>query len=265
MGLGRCRSRVYFPAMVFHFTVFLFSVAFFGMLTVLLREPIIPSWSWYGFSLLAFVLLSVVASRRLTGKWYPAYLPAVVSLSTLLLLSLIDVDFEQQVFVSIATVLFYGTLLGIYRLKLIPSDETARALLNSAALASLFFTYAAAYGLYLNYTVPLAVLMLVFFTATAMVSFQTLHWAGQDDRHEILLLSLALGAVMGELVWVIHFWPFGYLTIGASALICFYFLWRIEFDYLRGTLTMKKTFSEGLILLILLALLLSTSPWRMRA
>ena len=173
--------------MIFHFTVLLFSVIFFGMLSFLIREPIIPAWSWYNLSILVFVMLSLVASRRLTDKWYPAFLPSVVSFSTLLLLSLIDIAFEQNVFVWVATVLFYLSLLGIYRLKLIPSDETARALLNTAALASLFFTYAAAYGLYLNYEVPLALLMLVFFLATGIVAFQTLYWAGRDDVHEVLL------------------------------------------------------------------------------
>lgn len=251
--------------MVFHFTVFLFSAVFFGMLTYLVREPIVPSWSWYSLSVLVFVMLSLAASRRLTDKWYPAFLPIVVSFSTLLLLSLIDVAFEQNIFIWMATILFYSALLGIYRLKLIPSDETARALLNTAALASLFFTYAAAYGLYLNYTVPLALLMMVFFLATGIVAFQTLYWAGRDDVREVLLVSVGLGMVMGELMWVIHFWPFGYLTIGAVALVFFYLLWRLAFDSLRGGVVWKKMLIESITLLLLIALLLVTSPWRMRA
>jgi hypothetical protein len=251
--------------MIFHFTVFLFSAAFFGMLSYLIREPIIPAWSWYSVTIPVFVMLSMIASRQLTDKWYPAFLPSVVSFSTLLLLSLIDVIFEQQVFVWVATILFYCSLLGIYRLKLIPSDETARALLNTAALASLFFTYAAAYGLYLNYTVPLALLMLVFFLATAIVAFQTLYWAGRDDARKILLASLALGTVMGELIWLVHFWPFGYLTVGATLLVFFYLIWRLALDLLRGGVAWKKMLIEGVVLLVLLALLLATSPWRMRA
>ncbi|QQR78096.1 MAG: hypothetical protein IPJ68_03350 [Candidatus Moraniibacteriota bacterium] len=235
------------------------------MLTYLIREPIVPSWPWYSLSLLVFILLSLIASRRLTGKWYPAFLPGVVSFSTLLLLSLIDVALEQQVFVWAATALFYGTLLGIYRLKIIPSDETARALLNMAALASLFFTYAAAYGLYLNYDVPLALLMFVFFLVTSIVAFQTLYWAGRDDVREILLTALALGTIMGELIWAVHFWPVGYLTVGSAMLLFFYLLWRCVLDLLRESFTWKKSLIEGLLLALLLTLLLATSPWRMRA
>ena len=251
--------------MIFHFTVFLFSAIFFGMLTFLVREPIVPSWSWYSLSLLTFVMLSLAASRRLTDKWYPAFLPIVVSFSTLLLLSLIDIAFEQQIFVWVATGLFYAALLGIYRLKLIPSDKTARALLNTTALAGLFFTYAAAFGLYLNYAVPLALLMAVFFLVTWIVAFQTLYWAGRDDTREVSLTALALGTIMSELVWLVHFWPFGYLTAGASMLIFFYLLWRAALDFLHGTVAWKKILVESIILLILLILLLVTSPWRMRA
>lgn len=251
--------------MIFHFTVFLFSVVFFGMLTFLTREPIVPSWTWYSLSMLVFVMLSMMASRKLTDKWYPAFLPGVVSFSTLLLLSLIDVAFEQRAFIWVATLLFYAALLGIYRLKLIASDETARALLNAAALASLFFTYAAAYGLYLNYEVPLALLMLVFFLASGIVAFQTLFWAGRDDVREVFLAALALGAILGELVWAVHFWPFGYLTVGAAMLLFFYLLWRPTFDLLRGGIAWKKLLVESVTLILLLALLLATAPWRMRA
>ena len=234
------------------------------MLTFLIREPIVPSWNWYSLTTIIFVMLSMAASRRLTGKWYPSFLPSIVSFSALLLLSLIDIAFQQEVFVLVATILFYSSLLGIYRLKITPGDETARALLNTAALASLFFTYSAAYGLYLNYTVPVAVLMLVFFLATAIATFQTLFWVGKDDVRAVFLSSVALGAVMGELIWIVHFWPFGYLTVGAAMLLFFYGLWRHILDLLRNTATLKRTLLESTILLLLLGLLLATSPWRMR-
>lgn len=251
--------------MIFHFTVLLFSVLFFGMLLFLIRDPIVPSWTWYSLVTSLFAMLSMAASRKLTGKWHPAFLPSVVSFSALLLLSLIDSTFKQNVFVWVATILFYSSLLGIYRLKITPEDETARSLLNTVALASLFFTYAAAYGLYLNYTVPISILMLVFFLATAIVSFQTLFWAGRDNVQAVFLSAVALGTVMGELIWIVHFWPFGYLTVGAVMLIFFYGLWRHVLDLLRHKATLKRTILESVILLILLALLLATSPWRMRA
>lgn len=251
--------------MIFHFTVFLFSIIFFGMLSFLIREPIVPAWSWYSLSTLTFVLLSLAASRKLTDKWYPAFLPSVVAFSTLLLLSLIDSAFEQRIFAWVATILFYTALLGIYRLKLIPTDKTARALLKTVALASLFFTYSAAYGLYLNYAVPLALLMLVFLLATAIVSFQTLYWAGRDDIHQVLISALSLGMIMGEIIWAVHFWPFSYLTVGASMLIFFYLLWRMTLDLLRRSFVLKRMLIQLVILILLLALLLITSPWRMRA
>jgi hypothetical protein len=250
--------------MIFHIAVFLYSLAFYGVLVWLSREPIVPSWSWYLASITVLIFLSLSASRRLTGKWYPAFLPSVVSFSALLLLSLIDIVWEQRVFNIVVSSLYYGALLGIYRLRQAPEDRTARALLNTSALAALFFSYAAAYGLYLNYAVPLGLLIAVFFVATTIVAFQTLFWVGRDDWHQVFLVALALGMIVGEIIWVLHFWPFGYLMIGSVTLILFYVLWRAALEIMGGTFEPKRMAIEGTVLLVLLALLLLTAPWRLR-
>jgi hypothetical protein len=78
-------------------------------------------------------------------------------------------------------------------------------------------------------------------------------------------MSLALGAVMGELVWTVHFWPFGYLTIGSAMLIFFFLMWRCILDLLRDNFVWRRMAIESIILVLLLALLMLTSPWRMRA
>lgn len=252
--------------MLFHFKVFFFAILFFVSLLVISERPVVPSWSFFLITVGSLIALSVIAAHKLTDFWYTAYLPSTLALSVPLLLSLIDRGFETRVFIIVASVLYYGSLLGIYRVRLNGSDKTARALLNVAALASLFFVFTATYGLYINYEVPLAVLLGVYFFSSFIVTFQTLYGVVETKKRElkpILLFAFSVGMLITELIWVVHFWPFGYLTIGVSMLTHFFFLWHIAFDCMRGQLAMKQIIQESMALLILLALLVLTSPWNL--
>lgn len=249
--------------MIFHLTAFLFTLGFFFFLRWITGTSIEPSWSFYLSTTVPLIILSIVAARQLSNRLVAAYLPSVVAFSTPLLLSLIDSGIQQEIFIWGASVLYYFALLSIYRLNSAPEDQTARAMQNMVALGSLLFGYAGSYGLYLNFEIPLWLLMLVFFFATFLVSFQTLLSVVSGRRRMALLASLVLGIVFAELVWLLHFWPFGYLTTGMVTLLLFYWLWRVAFDVLRKQFSQKQFLVESLLLLALLVLLLATSPWRM--
>lgn len=248
--------------MLFHFTVLFFSVLFFLALLFMSERSIVPAWSSYLFSCGSLIALSIIAARKLTNRWYTAYLPATLAFSVPFLLSLIDRGFETRVFIIAASALYYLALLGAYRLHQSPEDKTARAMLNLAALASLFFVFAATYGLYLNYEVPLALLLGVFFATSFVVAFQTFFAAtAPKDTRRSLLLAFVMGILMTELMWVVYFWPFGYVTIGAVMLIHFFILWNMSVDNLRHEFNLVRTLREGAMLLGLLALLLVTAHW----
>jgi hypothetical protein len=76
------------------------------------------------------------------------------------------------------------------------------------------------------------------------------------------LYSVLLGLVMGEMVWVMSFWPFGYLTTGALGLIFFFIMWDVAFDAFRRSLSFKKAVIRLLFFFGLVTLLLVSSPWR---
>lgn len=249
--------------MIFHLGVFLFTLAFYGFLAWVTRDPITPSWSFYFMTAIPLMVLSVAAARHLSGRLISAYLPGVVSFSTPLLLILVDAGFQQEAFIILASGLYYLSLLGIYRLSQNPEDPTARAMQHLGALGSLLFLYAAAYGFYLNFNVPLSLLMLVYFAATAMISFQTLLGLQRDQRRYVLLLSVIFGFVFGQLAWFLQFWPFGYLTTGTATLILYYWLWTAVADTLRKDFSEKRFLSESVVLLVLLFALLVSSPWRL--
>lgn len=248
--------------MLFHITVLFFSIAFFLSLLIISERSIVPAWSFYAATCGSLVILSVIAARRLTGHWHTAYLPSTLAFSVPFLLSLIDRGVETRIFIIAASGLYYLALLGVYRLHQAPQDKTARAMLNLAALASLFFVFAATYGLYLNYEVPLVLLLGSFFVSSFVVAFQTFFVATYPkDTRSSLLFAFVVGLLVTELMWVMHFWPFGYVTVGTSMLVFFFLLWKIGSDFLQHEVGFKELVIQSGILLILLGLLLFSANW----
>lgn len=248
--------------MIFHFSVFFWSLVFFFGLELVSLNPISASLSWYVLSIFPLMLVSLVASRRLTGRFSDAFLPCLFSLASPMLLSLIDHPTERQVFVVLSVGMYYFALLGNYRLRHAPKDKTGEAFLNTSAMAAMFFFYAGLYGFYLNFSFPLWGLMLLYFLGTALTSYETFMSVDQKERRRMLLYSALLGLIMGELIWVMSLWPFGYLTTGAIGVIFFFMVWDISFDAFRETLSLRKALVRILFFLALITLLLVSSPWR---
>lgn len=248
--------------MLFHVTVLFFSVLFFLSLLFISERSIVPAWGFYLTTCGSLIFLSVVAVKRLTDRWYTAYLPSTLAFSVPFLLSLIDRGVETRIFIIAASSLYYLALLGVYRLHQSPNDKTARAMLNLAALASLFFVFAATYGLYLNYEVPLSLLLGVFFFTSFVVAFQTFFAATDPkDARTSLLSAFVVGLLMTELMWVVHFWPFGYVTVGMAMLIHFFFFWKLGVDFLQDDVSLKQLLVQGGILLTLLGILVFSAHW----
>ncbi len=248
--------------MIFHFTVLFFSIVFGVGLELVSQSSILASWSWYLLAIGPLVVISLVASRRLTERFADAFIPILLSLSAPTLLSLIDSPGKQQVFVVLCAAMYYFALLGNYRLRHAPTDKTAEAFLNTAAMAAMFFYYAGLYGFYLNFSFPLWGLMLLYFLGTALTSYETFMSVDEKQRRRVILYSALLGLIMGEMVWVMSLWPFGYLTTGALGIVCYFIIWDISFDAFRETLSLRKAALRILFFLGIIFLLLLSSPWR---
>jgi hypothetical protein len=248
--------------MVFHFAVFFWSIVFFVGLELVAQSPTLATWSWYLMTIAPLIVVSLIASRRLTERFTDAFIPVLLSISSPTLLSLIDSERERHVFVALSSVMYYFALLGNYRLRHAPKDKTAEAFLNAAAMAALFFYYAGLYGFYLNFSFPLWGLMGLYFLGATFTSYETFMTVDQQERRRVLLYSVLLGLIMGEMAWVMSLWPFGYLTTGALGTLFFFLVWDIAFDAFRETLSLKKATVRILLFLGLILLLLLSSPWR---
>jgi len=140
-------------------------------------------------------------------------------------------------------------------------DQTAKGMNMAATIATIFFTYASFYGLYLNFLVPLYVLMVAYLVVTLLVSYQHFSIIKSDAEKTAWIYSFLLALVMSELIWTMNFWPFGYLTTGIVALILYYVLWDMIQSYFLNLLSKKRVMANAILFSILIFLVLLSSKW----
>jgi hypothetical protein len=243
--------------MFFHLKSLICAVLFFAIFqAIFISDNLI----WYaGFFLL---VLSALGAKKLGGKYILSIVPAVFSISSIILFYLIDTYPIKQVFIVISSIVYYFVFLGIYRLKNYEKDQTARGIISGGLAATIFFFYSGFYGLYLNFAIPLWFLMFVFLAITFILSYHYLRILS-SDKSKALTCSLILGLAMAEISWVINFWPFGYLTTGVIALIFYYMFWDLAQSYFTKKLSKRKIVVNLIFFSLLIGLILFSSRWQL--
>jgi hypothetical protein len=206
-------------------------------------------------------LLSLYEGRRIGGRWLFSVLPVFFVLSSVALLYLIALPYEQQIFMLLSAVMYYLSLFSAYRLGQYGNDQTAKGMNMAAASATIFFTYAGAYGLYLNFLVPLYYLMVVYLIVTLLVSFQYFAIVKRDQRKIVWMYSFLLALIMTEIIWTMNFWPFGYLTTGVIALILYYVLWDLVQSYFLNLLSRKRVVANMVFFSVMIVAVLLSAKW----
>lgn len=207
------------------------------------------------------LVLSVYSGVKLGGKWFFSILPSFLALSSMTLLFLVTASLDKQIFIALSTGIFYLAVFGAYRLGLYMDDRTARGM-NMAAMAStIFFAYASAYGFYLNFYVPLYYLMGAYWLVTLLVSCQYFLIIKKDNSKTVWAYSFLLAFVMAEVVWVMSFWPFGYLTAGVIALILYYVIWDLIQSYFLNILNKKRVVANMVFFPVIIAMVLLSAKW----
>jgi hypothetical protein len=177
------------------------------------------------------------------------------------LLYLITIRFEQQIFIFLAGAMYYLSLFGAYRLKKYDGDKTAKGMIMAASVSTIFFIYAGAYGIYLNFLIPLYFLLLFYLVVTLLVSYQCFSTIKEISKKIVWIYSFVLTLSMLEIMWALNFWPFGYLTTGVIALVFYYILWDIIQSYFSNILNRKKMVFNLIFFSIIISLVLITSKW----
>lgn len=214
------------------------------------------------FFLVIFLLAtSAFAGRKIGGKWFFSVLPVFFTLSSSALLYLITLEYEQQIFIFLSTAMYYLSLLSAHRLGLYNEDRTARGMNMAAMATTIFFAYAAFYGLYLNFLVPLYYLMIAYCLATLLVSCQYFFIIKQNDKRRVWSYSFILALAMTEIIWTMNFWPFGYLTTGVIALILYYVLWDLTQSYFLNLLSQKRVVANMIFFSMMIIMVLLSAKW----
>jgi len=205
-------------------------------------------------------LFGIISGRKLGGRWIFSSLPAIFSISATGIFFLASSFWQRQIILLISASFLYLIFLGIFRIREYASDQTGRAMIAAGTAAAIFFAFSSSYGIYLNFLVPLWILMLVYFLITIFLSFQYLALI-KEDRVKIWTYSLILSLIMMEIIWTQSFWPFGYLTTGVISLILYYVLWDLTQGYFLNLLSRKRVAANLIILSLATIMVLLSAKW----
>jgi hypothetical protein len=162
--------------------------------------------------------------------------------------------------IGLSTIAYYFIHISIYRLRSYYKDKTARGIVAAGSIATIFLFYATAFGIYLNFDIALWAFMFLMMLATSLISFQYF-WLINENKKNVLNYSLILGLIMAEIVWILNFWPFGYLTTGVITLIFYYVFWDLIEHHFLNDLTKKRILFNLIFFGILIILVLSSARW----
>ncbi len=242
--------------MFFHLFSFFYALIYFFALEIIVFYP---HWFFYVSGGVAFIVW--LAAKKVAYRKSSFLVPLIFAWSAMTLLFLIDNFQQEQIFIGISSFLFYLFFLGMYRLKSYLKDKTAQGLLAATSLAGLFLFYSAGWGIYLNFLIPLWIMILVYSLITFLFSYYYLCLIDWGKKRKCVLFSLILSLGIAEMVWGVNFWPFGYLSTGVILLIIYFLLWDIIQNFLKGEFTYKRTYFTFLLFTFLIGIILYTTKW----
>lgn len=254
--------------MFFQFQIFLYSLVYFLALELFFSDSFgewVDSFSekWLLFAVLVFVFLLIYlyqVAKRVSRRAIMTPIPVILAVSVMSLLYFVQSAKQQQLLILLGAGAYYFLHIALYRLRTCEKDKTARGIMAAGSVSTIFLFYATSFGIYLNFAISLWVLMLIFMVITALVSLQYL-WLISENKKKALNYSLVLGFAMAEIVWILNFWPFGYLTTGVISLIFYYVFWDLASRHFLDELSKRRVIVNVLVCGSLMALVLSSTRW----
>lgn len=184
----------------------------------------------------------------------------ILSVSGATLLFFVDSFIAQQCIVALGCLVLWSSLFeygNSYSQKRIVS----RSILFIVHFVALFLFFTSSYAIHVNYAIPQWALMFLYGLSIFLISFHSLLLTKSDSFIRCLSYALGVGIFFMQFAWFIHFWPFGYLTTGVIMLIVYYIFWDLFQSYLEGVLRKQRFFANGILFIVLMGIILMSTPW----
>lgn len=254
--------------MFFHFRILLYSLFFYSFLQFV-NSNFFANWlesssGVWSFAVIIFFLFAFISffqiAKSVSRKISMTPTPLLMVISTTGLLYFVQSIKQEQILLILAAIAYYFLHLALYRFRSCETDKTARGIISAASVSTIFLFYSMSYGIYLNFAILLWILMAMLMMVTFLISLQYFRLINNNDKI-VLNYSLVLGFVMSEIVWIMNFWPFGYLTTGVISLIFYYVFWDLMQRHVLGELSKKRVVANIIIFGLLTTMVLSSTRW----
>ena len=246
--------------LIIHFRSIVFAVIALILLLLFANDILFFSEKSSFFLIGIFLLITFYATYKIEKRFIFVIILISIIVSALALLFFIDSVIKRDIFVVGVSVVYYSAFLAIVRMKNNSKDMTARTFFSISIISTIFFFFAASYGIYINFEIPLwifitiGILFLIFMTFASLYTYST-------NTYRTLLASTILSFSIAQIMWMMNFWPFGYLTNSSIVVVLYYVLWDMYVMVFTNTLSKKRVINNIAIGMILLFILLFTSRW----
>jgi hypothetical protein len=156
--------------------------------------------------------------------------------------------------ISLPIIFFFESLVG----------NTGQQLGWNEFLLTLAALMLSLFGFSYYFQLPGVLYLLGVFLAVAVVVRSSLELV-PHERIVKWLASLAIGLFATELFWAISFLPLHYSALAIFAFNVLYVLWIIYYHYLYRTLTRKQVQFHLVLALILMLVMLLSTPWSIQS
>jgi hypothetical protein len=239
-----------------HISVAGLAVSFMAILELLVFFP------EQGFSLffLLFGFLIVVHFRIIQRFSWRDVLLFFFGVFAWGLLLFIDRRVEQHIFIVLVGGLFAGMLWGLSRWREGPLIGMTKSVLSAVTITSLFLFFSVIVAMLINYNFSMWLFAGCMGIGSYLCTYQYLV-SIPGGRSRAKMYSFVVGVFFVEVGWMVPFWPFGYLTTGVILLILYYVLWDVLSSYIEGIFTRSRAWGDISLLVVLVSLVLFTTPW----
>lgn len=238
----------------------MFKPLVFSVLFYIIFQLFLIKRQFFVWFILAFFVVAIMGVYRVSEKrGFLMILPLSFAFGSLVLFALVTGRISEQVYIGLAALGFFMTLLQTSK-KIRKIDNELWYKINTSLIFIVMFIWSAGlYGLYLKTGLsfwPLALANLGIFGILYYYAIKI-----NELKVETRIFVLLFIIINLEILWSLSFTQFTHLTIGAIILLVNYIMWDILENHSKGTLTKKLLLADSLFFIVVVIGLLATTKW----